>query len=383
MHVHVTPSWPCDMWLRLPAAEGEQEKGSEAVVLDPAAPLAGPPLLVDISPPAVGLVLAGAVPVGVQLVPGVWGEDVVDVLDPVVAPDGAVDAVPAQGLEGVVDVGQGDPAAAVELAEQALVGKVEVAGVAIHVVDDLGEDLCAGVDDLQAAVHVAEVGHGRVGPLVLGGVRVGVLRGEGAVGGDPVLGVVGLAQRVADAGMAGGEDALGAGPPSGGGGPVVEGHGHELVHVLQDQHVAVELDDAVVLGEAEGGELAPAVVEARVVAVVAGGLGGQQVLDLLVRDAAGVQGGEALGREGVGVEGHQRVCRLVLLERVVQGEQAREVVRVCDEGGPDWGVHSERGSRRDEGGMFIYVRAGSPLLESTALLPSAIFKLMSEGGRMR
>lgn len=297
-------------------------KGLEAIVFDPPALLTRPPLLVDIRPPAVSLVLAGAVTVGVQLVPGVGGEDVVDVLDPVVAPDGLVHALPAQGLEGVVHVGQGDPAAPVQLAEQALVGKVEVARVAVHVVDDLPEDLGGRVDDLQAAVHVAQGPHGRVGALRLRGLGVRVLRREGAVLGDPVLGVVGLAQGVADAGVAGGEDALGVGPSPGGGGAVVQGHGHELVHVLQDEHVAVELDDAVVLGQAEGGELAPAVVEARVVAVVLGRLGGQQVLDLLVGDAAGVQGGEALGREGVGVEGHQRVCRLVLLERVVQGEQA-------------------------------------------------------------
>lgn len=316
-------------------ARGERGKCLEAIVLDPPALLTRPPLLVDISPPAVRLVLAGAVAVGVQLVPGVGGEDVVDVLDPVVAPDGPVHPLPSQGLEGVVDVGQGDPAAPVQLAEQALVGEVEVPRVAVHEVDDLPEHLGAGVDDLQAAVHVAQRADGRVGALGLRGLRVRVLRREGAVLGDPVLGVVGLAQRVADAGVARGEDALRVRATGGGGGAVVQGHGHELVHVLQDQHVAVELDDAVVLGQAEGGQLAPAVVEARVVAVVTGRLGGQQVLDLLVGDAAGVEGGEALGREGVGVEGHQRVCRLVLLERVVQGEEPREIVCVGDEGGPD------------------------------------------------
>lgn len=281
------------------------------------------------------LVLAGAVPIGVQLVPRVGGEDVVDVLDPVVAPDGLVHALPAQRLERIINVGQRDPAAPVQLAEQALVGKVEVPGVAVHVLHDLPEHLGAGVDNLQPAVHVAEGRHGRVGARVLRGVRVRVLRREGAVLGHPVLGVVGLAQRVADAGVARGEDALGVGTPGGGCGAVVQGHGHELVHVLQDQHVAVELDHAVVLGQAEGGELAPAVVEARVIAVVARRLGGQQVLDLLVGDAAGVQGGEALGREGVGVEGHQRIRRLVLLERVIQGEQAREIVCVGDKGCPD------------------------------------------------
>lgn len=98
-----------------------------------------------------------------------------------------------------------------------------------------------------------------------------MLGGEGAVLGDPVLGVVRLFQGVADAGVAGGEDALAGGDIAlGGEGGVVEVHGHELVHVLQGEHVAVELDDTVILSQAEGGQLAPAVVEARIVAVVLG-----------------------------------------------------------------------------------------------------------------
>lgn len=324
--VRITSFCPmkCGCHLLTHRSRAAEKKGgvSEAIVFDPPAPLVRLPLLVDISPPAVRLVLAGAVALGVQLVPGVGGEDVVDVLDPVVAPDGPVHALPAQRLERVVHVGQRHPAAPVQLAEQALVGKVEVPRVPVHVVDDLPEHLGARVDDLQPAVHVPQGPHGRVGAHRLCALGFRVLRREGAVRGHPVLGVVGLAQRVADAGVARGEDALRVRTAGRGGGAVVQGHGHELVHVLQNEHVAVELDDAVVLGQAEGGQLAPAVVEARVVAVVLGRLGGQQVLDLLVGDPAGVEGGEALGREGVGVEGHQRVRRLVLLERVVQGEQA-------------------------------------------------------------
>lgn len=217
-----------------------------------------------------GFVLASAVALGIQLIPGVRGQYVVDVLDLVIPPDGLVDVVPAQGLEGVVNVRKGDPAAAVELAQQALVGKLHGGGVVVHVVDNLLEDLDRGVDDLQAAVHETQGADGGVGTDGLGGLRVVVLGGEGAVGGDPVGGVVGLLERVADAGVAGGEDALALGTALGGDCGVVEVHGHQLVHVLQDEHVAVQLDDTVILGQAEGGKLAPAVVEAGVVAVVLG-----------------------------------------------------------------------------------------------------------------
>lgn len=285
-------------------------QGSEAIILQAAFPLAGLPLLVHLGPPPMRLVLARAVPLGIQLVPRVRRQDVVDVLDPVVPPDGPVHALPPHGLERVVHVGQGDPAAAVQLAQEALVGELEAGGVAVHVVDDLAEQGRGRVDDLQAAVHDAQgarAGGGAAPGALLRRLRVGVLRREGAVGRHPVPRVVRLPERVADAGVAGGEDAGAGGPAGGGGGGVVQGHGHELVHVLQDEHVAVELDDAVVLDEAEGGELGPAVVEARVVAVVPGGPGGQEVADLLVGDAPGPQGGDALRGEGVGVQSDQGV----------------------------------------------------------------------------
>lgn len=76
---------------------------------------------------------------------------------------------------------------------------------------------------------------------------------EGAVLGDPVFGVVRFVEGVADAGVAGGEDALGGGRRRSvfvaglvdlG---VVEGEVHEFVHVAEDEHVGVELDDAGVL----------------------------------------------------------------------------------------------------------------------------------------
>lgn len=165
-----------------------------------------------------------------------------------------------------------------------------------------------------------------------------MLEGEGTVGWHPVLRIVRFLERVAHASVAGGEDTrarlAGARLAEG---RRVEVEVHQLVHVAQHKHVGVQLDDARVLGQREGRELAPAVVEARVVGVVAA-LSRQQVGDVLRGDAAGAQGGVAFFGERVGVEGDERVARLDALEGVVQREEAGEVVEVGDEGCPDCGV---------------------------------------------
>ena len=83
----------------------------------------------------------------------------------------------------------------------------------------------------------------------------------------------------------------------------IELHLHQLVHVLHDQHIAIELHNTVVLDQTKGCEFGPAVVEARVGAVVLAALG-QQVLDALRGDAAGSQCSMSFGGEGVGVEGY-------------------------------------------------------------------------------
>lgn len=140
-----------------------------------------------------------------------------------------------------------------------------------------------------------------------------------------------LLERIAHAGVAGGEDAIALAAFAG----RIEFQIHQLVHVLHGEHVAVELDDAVVLFERKGRQLAPAVVEARVVGKVLFDLG-QQILDMFLGDAAVVEGLVAFGGEGIRVEGDERVLGAVLLQAVVEGEQARQVRRVGDEGRPDW-----------------------------------------------
>lgn len=162
-----------------------------------------------------------------------------------------------------------------------------------------------------------------------------MLRCEGAVCGDPVLGVVRLLEGVADAGVAGSKDALARALVTHlGDGGGIELEVHQLVHVAQDKHVRIELNDAVILDEAKGSKLTPAVVEARVIGEVAA-LGGEEIRDVLRRDAAGTESLVSLGREGVGVEGDEGVARFDGAERVVEGEKTREIVEVRDEGCPD------------------------------------------------
>lgn len=163
------------------------------------------------------------------------------------------------------------------------------------------------------------VGHGETSErrsasgLCLFGVVV--LSGECAVGRYPVLGVMGLLQRVADTGVTCSKDTVTASGELW----AIKRNVHQLIHVLKNQHVAVELNNAVILDKAEWSELAPTVVEARVVAVVLGH-GRQQVGNALGRDAASLESGMAFGRERVGVEGDERVLAAGGLERVVEGQ---------------------------------------------------------------
>lgn len=118
-----------------------------------------------------------------------------------------------------------------------------------------------------------------------------MLRGEGAIGWNPIylfvlfylvsiftsihgtkhlvipfFGIMGFAQRIAGASMAGGKDSIPRASESRG----IQLNIHQLVHILEDEHVTVQLHDAVELNEREGRELGPAVVEARIVGVVLG-----------------------------------------------------------------------------------------------------------------
>jgi hypothetical protein len=80
----------------------------------------------------------------------------------------------------------------------------------------------------------------------------------------------------------------------------IQFHFHQLVHILQHQHVTVELNYPVILFQRERRQLTPAIIEARVVGVVLLDRR-QQVLDMLLGNAALIEGLVAFGREGVGV----------------------------------------------------------------------------------
>lgn len=298
--------------------------------------LSGLSLAIRINPPFVRLIRPRPLSLVVNLIPWLRAQHVVHVLDLIVSPDLVVHALPTQRLQRIVSIRQRNPSPAVQVRQEGLVCEIHVYGVGLHVRDDLRVEHGRGVDDLEAAVHEAQGADGRVCADGLGKFWVAVLVREGAVFGDPVLGVVRLAEGVADAGVAGGEDAFAGGSIAGlaerrG----VEVEGHELVHVAEGEHVRVELDDARVLREGEGNELAPAVVEARVVGVVLAGCR-EEVFDALGGDAAGLEGGEAGLGEGVCVEGDKRVFGGDGAEGVVEGEEAGEVVEVGDEGCPDW-----------------------------------------------
>ena len=78
---------------------------------------------------------------------------------------------------------------------------------------------------------------------------------------------------------------------------------HELVHVFENEHVAIKLYDAVIFGQGEGCEFAPAIIETSVIAIVFV-YRWEKIVDPLLGDLADVEGVVAFCREGVGVEGY-------------------------------------------------------------------------------
>ena len=77
---------------------------------------------------------------------------------------------------------------------------------------------------------------------------------------------------------------------------------HELIHVLQSKHVAIKRHDPVILCERQAGHLAPAVIEAWVVAVVSRGLG-FHITNALLGNLAQIQGIVPFFWKALGVQG--------------------------------------------------------------------------------
>lgn len=91
---------------------------------------------------------------------------------------------------------------------------------------------------------------------------------------------------------------------------------HQLVHVVQHQHVAIQLHDALIFKQGERPQLAPAVVEAGVVAVFLVD-GREQVRDVSFGYTACVQRVVAFLGEFAGVQGYEGVFGADFLEGVV------------------------------------------------------------------
>ena len=105
---------------------------------------------------------------------------------------------------------------------------------------------------------------------------------------------------------------------------------HELVHVSQDKHVAIQLHHSLVLGQREWSQLAPAVIKSRVLAEVLL-CGGNKIFDVFFGDVANVESFVPFFWEAVRVERYQRVAGAVLFEGKVQCEQARQISCIRDE----------------------------------------------------
>jgi hypothetical protein len=170
-------------------------------------------------------------------------------------------------------------------------------------------------------------------PVICQSKALGVV----AVGADvPILGVVRLLERVTYACMAGRKHLLSLARCARG----VQLHLHKLIHVLEHQHVRVQLHYAIILCQRERRELAPAVVEARVVCVILAQLW-QQIGNILLRYAALLERLVSFWGECIRVERDERVLGAVLLQAVVERKEAAEVRRVRDESRPHWAVSGE------------------------------------------
>ena len=103
---------------------------------------------------------------------------------------------------------------------------------------------------------------------------------------------------------------------------------HKLIHIPHHHHVAIQLHNPVILLERKGCELAPAVVEARVIGEIFMD-GGKEVVDSLFGNFTNLESAMTFGGKRVGVESNERVFRAMLFERVIKGEEAGEVSCVC------------------------------------------------------
>jgi len=156
-----------------------------------------------------------------------------------------------------------------------------------------------------------------------------MLGGEGAVCWNPILGIMRLLQWITHTSMACCIDLVAL--------PIIprwiEFNFHQFIHILEYHHVAVQLYNSIILLKREWCQLAPAVIEAGIIAEVFVH-GRKKVVDFLLGDPADIKSLMAFWREAVGVEGNQRVLSSMLLEGVIEGQEAGEISCVGYEGCP-------------------------------------------------
>ena len=106
-----------------------------------------------------------------------------------------------------------------------------------------------------------------------------------------------LLEWIADAGMAACKDTVSFALHPG----WIELQIHQFVHVLENSHVAVQLDNSVIFDQGERRQLAPAIVKSWVIGEVLRHRR-QQVLHSLLGDVADLESAMAFWRQGVCVE---------------------------------------------------------------------------------
>lgn len=93
---------------------------------------------------------------------------------------------------------------------------------------------------------------------------------------------------------------------------------HQLIHILQNHHIAIQLYNTLILHQRKLRKLAPAIIEPRIIRVVLMDRG-NKIRNPPLHYTPGIEGCMAVGREGVRVEDEEGVLGVGFSERVLEG----------------------------------------------------------------